>query len=120
MTVDFLATGQIDHLAPTIDHDSESAIHLSNNPVYHEKTKHIEVWFHHIWELVMEKKLEIRKIDTEVNIADFLMKPLLRQCFRTLKTKMRLQQETEQKKTKRGAEGKLKPTESDEPARQNQ
>ena len=28
--------------------NSQSAIHLINNHVYHVKTKHIEVWYHHI------------------------------------------------------------------------
>ena len=39
--------------------------------------KHIEVRYHHIRELVTEKRLEIRKIDTELNIADGLRKPVL-------------------------------------------
>mgnify|MGYP006970536726 FL=1 len=38
--------------------------------------KHIEVRYHHIWELVIDKKLEIRKVDTEVKVANSLAKPL--------------------------------------------
>ena len=33
----------------------------------------------------MEKKLEIRKIDTKVDIIDCLTKPLLEQCFTSLR-----------------------------------
>ena len=41
--------------------------------MYHAKTKHIEVRYHHIWELVTNKKLEVQKVDTKVNIADNLV-----------------------------------------------
>ena len=57
----------------------------------------------------MEKELEVRKIDIEVNISDFLTKPLLDQCFRTLRTMMGLQQAIEQKEAKQTTvEGKIK------------
>ena len=32
--------------------DSQSAIHLSKNPVYHERTKHVDVRFHYIRDLI--------------------------------------------------------------------
>ena len=64
------------------------------------KMKHIEIWFHHIYELVTEKKLEVRKIDTEVNIADCLTKPLPDQRFGALRTKLGLRQATEQNRAK--------------------
>ena len=44
--------------------DSLSTIHLIRNLMYHAKMKHIEVQFHHIRELAIEKKLEVWKIDT--------------------------------------------------------
>ena len=67
--------------------------------------KHIEVRFHHIRELVTEKKLEVRKIDIEVNIADFLAKPLPDQRFGALRTKLGLRQATEQSRAERGTRG---------------
>ena len=104
----FFYKGRIDHPAPTLYCDSQSAIHLVKNPVYHAKTKHIEVRYHHIRELVIDKKLEVRKVDTEVNIADSLTKPLLDQHFNTLREHMELQQESEQRRDERKAEGKSK------------
>ena len=77
---------------PSSTCDSQSTIHLIRNPVYHAKTKHIEVRFHHIRELVTEKTLEVRKIDIEVNIADSLTKPLLEQRFGALRTSDRVGQ----------------------------
>ena len=70
--------------------------------------KHIEVGFHHILELITEKKLEVQKIDTEVNIADCLTKPLPKQRFGALRTMMGLWQATEQVRAERGAKGKSK------------
>ena len=49
--------------------------------------KDTEMRFHHIRELVMEKKLEVWNVDIEVNI---LTKPLLEQHFRPLRNTMRL------------------------------
>ena len=76
LSVDFTAKRRIDHPTSTIYCDSQSTIHLMQNPFYHTKMKHIEVRFHHIWELVTEKKLEVWKINTEVNIVDCMTKPL--------------------------------------------
>ena len=86
LPADFSNTSRNDQLLPTIHCDSQSAIHLINNPIYHAKTKHIEVRYHHI----TEKKLEVWKIDTEVNIVDCLTKPLPNQRFGALRTKMGL------------------------------
>ena len=106
LSADFGTKNRTDRPTPTIYCDSQSAIHLINNLVYHAKKKHIEVRYHHIRELVTEKKLEVRKIDIEVNIADCLTKTLPDQRFGALRTKMGLRQATEQKKAERGAEGK--------------
>ena len=74
--------------------------------------KHIEVRYHHIREFITRKRPEVRKIDTDVNIADFLTKPLLDQRFGALRTKMGLRQATEQKKAERGGEGKSRSNQS--------
>ena len=50
--------------------DSQSAIHLSKNPVYHEMTKHVDVKFHFIRDLIATDVVKLCKIDTEDNPAD--------------------------------------------------
>ena len=63
MSADFSAKRRLNHPTPTIYCDSHNAIYLIRNPVYHAKTNlHIKVRFHHIRELVTEKKLEVRNI----------------------------------------------------------
>ena len=84
LTADFTDSGPESASTPTLYCDSQSAIHLVRNPIIHSKTKHIEVRYHHIRELVTEKRLEIRKIDTELNIADSLTKPLPEDRFKLL------------------------------------
>ena len=86
LSTDFWVKRRLDHHLLRLS----ECIHLIRNPFYHAKTKHIEVWFHHIRELVTKKKLEVWKIDTEVNIVDCLTKPLPEQRFRALRTMMGL------------------------------
>jgi len=39
-----------------IDCDSQSAIFLAKNPAYHSKTKHIDVRYHFVRDMIEEKK----------------------------------------------------------------
>ena len=50
--------------------DSQSSIHLSKNHVYHERTKHVDVRFHYIRDLIASDVVNLQKIDTESNPAD--------------------------------------------------
>jgi hypothetical protein len=56
--------------------DSQSAIYLAKNQVYHARTKHIDVRFHKIRELVVTGELLLEKIHTSENAADMLTKPI--------------------------------------------
>ena len=50
--------------------DSQSAIHLCNNPVYHERTKHVDVKYHFVRDQVVNGAIRIQKISIEDNPAD--------------------------------------------------
>ena len=50
--------------------DSQSAIHLCKNLMYHERTKHVDVRYHFVRELVANGDIHIQKIFTEDNLAD--------------------------------------------------
>jgi len=56
--------------------DSQSAIALAKNAVYHERTKHIDVKYHFIRDLVNNGEVQVLKIDTEDNPADIFTKVL--------------------------------------------
>jgi len=55
--------------------DSKSAIYLAKNQVYHARTKHIDVRYHKIRELVASGELLLEKVHTSENAADMLTKP---------------------------------------------
>ena len=54
--------------------DSQSAIHLSKNQVYHARTKHIDVRYHVVREILEEGGVIIQKIRTTKNPADMITK----------------------------------------------
>eukprot|EP00253_Pinus_taeda_P024923 PITA_24923 len=57
-----------------IDCDSQSAIFLAKNPAYHSKTKHIDVQYHFVRDMIEDKKVLLIKEDTLKNTADALTK----------------------------------------------
>ena len=50
--------------------DSQSGIQLCKNPVFHDRTKHIDVRFHFIRDLVEQGIISLEKIQSELNPAD--------------------------------------------------
>ncbi|GJT52209.1 retrotransposon protein, putative, ty1-copia subclass [Tanacetum coccineum] len=54
--------------------DNQSAIHLSRNAMFHERTKHINVRYHFIREIVESKEIRVAKIGTKDNAADAFTK----------------------------------------------
>ncbi|MCO5570947.1 hypothetical protein L7F22_024677 [Adiantum nelumboides] len=64
------------HQVPPLHCDSQSAIKLANNPVFHSKSKHIEVKYHVIREVLAGKRIELVKVHTDDNPAYALTKSL--------------------------------------------
>ena len=56
--------------------DSQSAIHLSKNPMFHSRSKHIDVRYHWIRDVLESKQLKIEKIHTDDNASDMMTKAL--------------------------------------------
>ncbi|GKE15411.1 putative ribonuclease H-like domain-containing protein, partial [Tanacetum coccineum] len=54
--------------------DNESTISIVKNPVYHSKTKHIEIRHHFIRDSYEKKLIQVLKIHTDDNVADLLTK----------------------------------------------
>ena len=65
--------------------DNSSAIDISKNPVQHSKTKHIEIRYHLIRDLVERKIVCLEYIPTERQNADIFTKPFDRSKFETLR-----------------------------------
>ena len=62
------------HQAIMIDCDNQSEIFLAKNPAYHSKTKHIDVQYDFVRDMVKEEKVLLVKINTLKNIVDALTK----------------------------------------------
>ncbi|GJU15047.1 putative ribonuclease H-like domain-containing protein [Tanacetum coccineum] len=54
--------------------DYESTICIVKNPIFHSKTKHIEIRHHFIRDSNEKKLIQMIKIHTDQNVADFLTK----------------------------------------------
>ncbi|KAG7591060.1 Zinc finger CCHC-type superfamily [Arabidopsis thaliana x Arabidopsis arenosa] len=73
--------------------DSQSAIALSKNNVHHERTKHIDVKFHYIREIIADGTVEVLKISTEKNPADIFTKVLTVSKFQAALNLLRVKSE---------------------------
>ncbi len=56
--------------------DSQSAIHLTRNQMYHERTKHIDVRVHFIHENVSHCIITVKKVATADNPMDMMTEPV--------------------------------------------
>jgi hypothetical protein len=64
-------------LEPTVIHcDNQSCIKLSENPVFHDRSKHIEMRYHYVRDMVQKNILSIQYVPTTEQTADILTKPL--------------------------------------------
>ena len=54
---------------------------MSNNPVFHDKSKHIEIKYHYIKDMVQRGAVKLQYVAMEEHIADVLTKPLARMKF---------------------------------------
>jgi hypothetical protein len=66
--------------------DNLGATYLSANPVFHARTKHIEVDYHFVRERVARKQLEIHFISTNDQVADGFTKALSLQKLQAFST----------------------------------
>ena len=55
--------------------DNTSDINLSKNSVQHSKSKHIQICYHFIWDLVEDKVVCLEFIHTDNQKADIFTKP---------------------------------------------
>src|SRR3954471_19502936 len=70
--------------------DNESAIKISQNPVQHLRTKHIEIRYHFLRDHVLKGDIVISHVKTEDQLADIFTKPLDEKRFSTLRCELNI------------------------------
>ena len=68
-----------------ISSDNQSAISLAKNPVFHQRTKHVEIQAHFIREKVLDDIIHLEYCPSTVNFTDLFTKPLLEAQFSKLR-----------------------------------
>ena len=68
--------------------DNQSCIKLSVNPVFHDRSKHIDIWYHHHRDCVQRRIMLLQYIPTEDQDAYILMKVLAKRKFEYHKGKI--------------------------------
>lgn len=71
---------------PTVIYtDSQSALRLAMNPEFHAHTKYIDIKYHYTREQILLQSIRLQYVNTQVQLADILTKPLTPDQFRRLR-----------------------------------
>ena len=68
--------------------DNQSGIKMTENPVFHDRSKHIEIRYHFIHDRVQRGALKLQYISMDEQVADVLTKPLSRVKFEHFRDKL--------------------------------
>jgi hypothetical protein len=70
--------------------DNESAIKLTNNPISHSRTKHIDIQHHFLRDHEAKGDIKIRHVSTEKQLANIFTKPLDESRFYALRSELNI------------------------------
>ncbi|XP_019465394.1 PREDICTED: uncharacterized protein LOC109363594 [Lupinus angustifolius] len=70
--------------------DNKSTIHLAQNPIFHERMKHIEIDCHVVLEKIQQKLVHLLPISSSSQLANAFTKPLRASTFKSFVSKLGL------------------------------
>jgi hypothetical protein len=56
--------------------DNQSCIKMTKNPLFHDRSKHIEIHYHYIHDMLQRGALKLQYISTDEHVVDVLTNPL--------------------------------------------
>eukprot|EP00253_Pinus_taeda_P004327 PITA_04327 len=70
--------------------DNQSGIRLSENLMFHDRSKHIDIRYHFIWDMVQLGAIRLQHIGTDDQVADIHTKPVGKVKFLTFCERLRV------------------------------
>ena len=65
----------------TINCDSQAAIAFTKDPKYHSCTKHIDLKYNFVRDIIAQEKVRVQYLSTHNMVVDPLTKPIARDVF---------------------------------------
>jgi hypothetical protein len=60
---------------------NQSCVNLSDNLVFHDRSKHIEIKYHYIKDMVQRKRVHVKYLPNHEHITYIFTKPLAKEKF---------------------------------------
>ncbi|PKA46909.1 Retrovirus-related Pol polyprotein from transposon TNT 1-94 [Apostasia shenzhenica] len=70
--------------ATSIYIDNKSALALAKNPVFHDRSKHIDIRYHFIRECIAKMEIQLKYIKSQDQVADVFTKPIKSSTFQKI------------------------------------
>ena len=68
--------------------DNQSCIKMSKNPMFHDRSKHIEIRYFYIGDMIHKGAIKLQYVSIDEKVVDVLTKPLSRVKFEHFRDKV--------------------------------
>ena len=68
--------------------NNQSCIKMTENPVFHDKLKHIKIRYFYIPDMIQKEAIKLQYVSTNEQVVDVLTKPLSRVKFEYFRDKL--------------------------------